>query len=59
MSLSIKEFILGFILLSFGYLGLLHLLGIKTTMFLFLTFTGLTFMIESDIRRVREEMKTK
>ena len=52
MKLSTTEFIIGLVLIIVGYFGLFHLLGIKTTIFLFLIFTGITFMLESDIRRL-------
>lgn len=52
MKLSTTEFIIGLVLIIVGYFGLFHLLGIKTTIFLFLIFTGITFMLESDTRRL-------
>lgn len=52
MMLSTIELIVGFILICIGYFGLFYLLGVNISIFLFLIFTGVTFMIESDIRRL-------
>ena len=52
MKLSTIEFIIGLVLIIVGYVGVFYLLGIKTTIFLILIFTGIIFMLESDIRRL-------
>jgi len=50
MKLSSTEFIIAFVLLIIGYVELFYLLGTKITIFLFLIFTGISYMLESDSR---------
>jgi len=52
MKPSTIEFIIGFVLVIIGYLGLFYLLDIKIVIFLCLIFTGITLMLESDSRRL-------
>jgi hypothetical protein len=58
MKISTIEFIIGICFELIGFFALFVLIGITKTIFISFLFLGITLMLESDIRRLRESVSS-